>query len=978
MNKIKHIIVSRLWFEDKALMDKYLTVAKDVLVPCLEAQTCQDFEFGIIVKSEDVEYVKQVLGIEFTPFNGMADFNAYALKGKYNIQTRQDIDDWVSDDYVEKIQETYKKKYSSFQRMVVHAHPVRAEYPGWKESEMREYTGKHTSMFLSLCQKEVKHTVFEKQHGMMYSLADTVIKLPKGYAKWVQHSNSVSSTRDKVRGEKILSGPDNALHMWVRKPPKPAEDVTVKYINGKVKTHPRRYALELQRRGIASIIDIPSKKGKPVFFTNNRGKIDYDKKYRIGVVVVCYETPDLIYRAVNSVVSVDGVRVMIVDNSSPDSDCWKACDKLALNENVEVVHTGANIFHGPGLHKGIGSLSTEYICVMDSDAEVVDVSVLDKMIKVLRDDEIYAVGLKVSHFSKGNKYYSGHEFDYLKPWFAMFKIDNYYKFSPFIHHGAPWCQALMDIAGIKRVVAIDNPEKYVKHKNHGTYNAAKNSWLSGWEKPVVNKFLKILMICTVYNEIKYLPHVINFWKNQGVDVYVIDNMSDDGTWEWLQKNNIPSHQFDTKGMFHLDKLQEEMIRVLHDKKPDWFIYGAADMYFGFDAPVKKIIYSCDIAGYNQVTVDLLNFYNTGEDHKLPLMENYFSCGTVKTRTYISKYASSIKFLADTIIIPNRKITHVKGAILNYGACKTPGEQDMKLQRRQRAWKNGLSKSYGSHYLSGKKNQWTWIKDNMIDIRDMAHYKYYSNILRSCETQKASAQAYMGKSAEKIGITAMAWGRHKLFEIWVDHINRLGIPTIVAGSEDEIKRLCKGCVSFVYVDNQPLGRKANLSLMAMKDMNIDYFLRIATDDFICDDFINVYKNIIKDGVDFIGMLDCYHYDLVNDKYGYFQGYTTQRKGEPMGLGRCFSRNLLDQLNWKLWDPSKNKALDISSTKIMKDHSFKTAKIRLRDHNIYAIDIKDGKNINPFHVINTEECEAPPIIELNRIRDEKYVICPGAQG
>ena len=58
-----------------------------------------------------------------------------------------------------------------------------------------------------------------------------------------------------------------------------------------------------------------------------------------------------------------------------------------------------------------------------------------------------------------------------------------------------------------------------------------------------NKKLKIVQISCVYNEMEYLPHQLKYIKSQGLDVYVIDNCSTDGTWEWLQENKTPSHQF---------------------------------------------------------------------------------------------------------------------------------------------------------------------------------------------------------------------------------------------------------------------------------------------------------------------------------------------------------------------------------------------------------------------------------------------------
>lgn len=56
--------------------------------------------------------------------------------------------------------------------------------------------------------------------------------------------------------------------------------------------------------------------------------------------------------------------------------------------------------------------------------------------------------------------------------------------------------------------------------------------------------MKVLMICFVYNEIKYLPHSIDYYKKNNCDIYVIDNNSTDGTYEWLIENNIPCNRYE--------------------------------------------------------------------------------------------------------------------------------------------------------------------------------------------------------------------------------------------------------------------------------------------------------------------------------------------------------------------------------------------------------------------------------------------------
>ena len=105
---MKHLLITRLWFDNKDLMDKYIAVSVKTFVPAMKSQTCKDFELGILIRSEHVDYVKEKIGIDFTAFiGGMDEFRGEVLKNKYDIQSRVDFDDWVSPDYVEKIQKIY-------------------------------------------------------------------------------------------------------------------------------------------------------------------------------------------------------------------------------------------------------------------------------------------------------------------------------------------------------------------------------------------------------------------------------------------------------------------------------------------------------------------------------------------------------------------------------------------------------------------------------------------------------------------------------------------------------------------------------------------------------------------------------------------------------------------------------------------------------------------------------------------------------
>ena len=54
--------------------------------------------------------------------------------------------------------------------------------------------------------------------------------------------------------------------------------------------------------------------------------------------------------------------------------------------------------------------------------------------------------------------------------------------------------------------------------------------------------MRVMCILTVWNEREYLPLKLEYCKQNKLEPYIIDNMSTDGSWEYLQENKIPSHR----------------------------------------------------------------------------------------------------------------------------------------------------------------------------------------------------------------------------------------------------------------------------------------------------------------------------------------------------------------------------------------------------------------------------------------------------
>jgi len=275
--------------------------------------------------------------------------------------------------------------------------------------------------------------------------------------------------------------------------------------------------------------------------------------------------------------------------------------------------------------------------------------------------------------------------------------------------------------------------------------------------------MKLLTICFVFNELKYLPHTIDYYRKNGSDIYVIDNFSTDGTYEWLVENNIPCHRIDTGESFDLRILQKAIINILPELKPDWVIYSSADLYFIANMRLKDYIEKVESMGYNQLSMMCWSAFNTGEVPGLPLPAHYFHALPWRHVTMISKYDSSYDMNGDNVTINDARCYEGKHCMaINYGACKPRKEQEEKLKRRRKAWENGMRPQQGRHFLKGEKAGWIRDRKTLTDLRKAPEYKY---ILRAL----SSEQVYEKDNYDKLYNGSEMYRKHYsdtvYFNVW---------------------------------------------------------------------------------------------------------------------------------------------------------------------------------------------------------------------
>ncbi len=215
------------------------------------------------------------------------------------------------------------------------------------------------------------------------------------------------------------------------------------------------------------------------------------------------------------------------------------------------------------------------------------------------------------------------------------------------------------------------------------------------------------------------------------------------------------------------------------------------------------------------------------------------------------------------------------------------------------------------------------------------------------------------------ITAV-WKRHELTDLVLNRFrsikneiaDNINLELIAVGSEGTASRqLCeKHGFTYIEQDNMPLNRKYNAASRLAKTFNPDAVYRIDSDDWITSSAITDSLKMIDEGHSAVGLLDLYFMDLVSFKLGRWPGYgflnhanrwwAWKNKGKTVGVGRCFSRKLMDELDWEIWDQDLelSKWLDTNCDERLKKRGHKIKGFTMQQLQTFAMDIKgSGENI-----------------------------------
>lgn len=153
-----------------------------------------------------------------------------------------------------------------------------------------------------------------------------------------------------------------------------------------------------------------------------------------------------------------------------------------------------------------------------------------------------------------------------------------------------------------------------------------------------------------------------------------------------------------------------------------------------------------------------------------------------------------------------------------------------------------------------------------------------------------------------------------------------------------------------VANKPLSLKWNQAVVFLKNIEFDAVILLGSDDFIDEKFISFVSQHISE-YDLISFKDMYFKE--NGNTFYWPGYTCNRKGEPAGAGKTYTKKFLEKINFNLFPLSKNNSLDGMSWNVCKKANAKTLVASLKDENIFLCDVKDGEGITSLKSIKNLE-------------------------
>lgn len=218
-----------------------------------------------------------------------------------------------------------------------------------------------------------------------------------------------------------------------------------------------------------------------------------------------------------------------------------------------------------------------------------------------------------------------------------------------------------------------------------------------------------------------------------------------------------------------------------------------------------------------------------------------------------------------------------------------------------------------------------------------------------------------------------FGRFQLLEKNVDRLYKVnGISKVIlVGHEPYVKKIADNTNSiFVNHKNNPLGRKWNAGFAKAREINADAVLFVGSSDLVSKDWLPTALKYLPD-YDLIGKLDCYLMDInrvLGKRLVHWPGYGHGvRAEEPIGIGRVISARVLDKIDWKPFDDTRDNSMDWFMYDAVLKHS---GKIKIMDEEVYSMAISTDRWPNK-HIFEDHYKGRLPSTKIHAEEKENFI-------
>lgn len=210
---------------------------------------------------------------------------------------------------------------------------------------------------------------------------------------------------------------------------------------------------------------------------------------------------------------------------------------------------------------------------------------------------------------------------------------------------------------------------------------------------------------------------------------------------------------------------------------------------------------------------------------------------------------------------------------------------------------------------------------------------------------------------RIAVITGCWRRAEVVEACVRSWQALGAVEVVAAytpGDAKAKAVLDACGARTVEAPNRLAIKFNAATLAAKEVYVDYFLHMGSDDLVCSKLWAAYQTYTGKHM---ALTDWYFHNLPTNETRYWPGYAGPRAGEPIGAGKLIRRDVMERIKWKPFTDSRDGALDFDQHHKLVAADAPPDCFRLKDLDAVGVDLKGPDNATPWKRILplTEPCQ-----------------------